>query len=217
MVMAVASCLWMLAYLLVAQPWRRPDIPQSSVQTVEEVMQHKPYTWYNCNPVYVLKCAYTKDKKDGAIDPVTNPHSARENEEKEPLTPEKRALLYTRGKLGAVVDGDKISVLCHADRTLKGACSRRVALIVIRKEYLFMQRDQQHYVMKRLHDRLEFETYMEILFEYCHYFANCFCLGQGKPAPPGGYEALKAVLAGDDTGSRSLGRSRSATLAAHGP
>ena len=54
----------------------------------------------------------------------------------------RQALLYTRGKLGAVVDGDKISVLCHADRTLKGACSRRVALIVIRKEYLFMQRDQ---------------------------------------------------------------------------
>lgn len=174
LVMAVASCLWMLAYLLVAQPWRRPDIPQSSVQTVEEVMQHKPYTWYNCNPVYVLKCAYTKDKKDGAVDEFTNPHSARENEEK--------ALLYTRGK-----------------------------------EYLFMQRDQQHHVMKRLHDRLEFETYMEILFEYCHYFANCFCLGKGNPAPPGGYEALKAVLAGDDTGSRSLGRSRSATLAAHGP
>ena len=27
---------------------------------------------------------------------------------------------------------------------------------------------------RRLHDRLEFETYMEIVFEYCHYFG---CLG----------------------------------------
>ena len=44
----------MLAYLLVAQPWRRPDIPQSSVQTVEEVMQHKPYTWYNCTLAQAL-------------------------------------------------------------------------------------------------------------------------------------------------------------------
>ncbi|CAE7267136.1 unnamed protein product [Symbiodinium natans] len=51
--MAVASCLWVFAYLVVARPWRRPDTPQSSVQTVDEVMLHKPYTWYNCGSAAV--------------------------------------------------------------------------------------------------------------------------------------------------------------------
>jgi len=158
LVMAGAMMLWVVAYLVVARPFRRPDIPQSMLSTVEEVMEKKPYTWYNCNPVYVLKCAYSEDVQRPDW---SNPKSSR--------TEDEEALLYTRGK-----------------------------------EYLYMQQHQQELIMRRLSDRLEFETYLEIFFGFCHWLGSCACFSSDKSkSNPPGYEELQQVWTTDDA-SRAL-------------
>eukprot|EP00930_Biecheleria_cincta_P023955 TRINITY_DN17219_c0_g1_i1.p1 TRINITY_DN17219_c0_g1~~TRINITY_DN17219_c0_g1_i1.p1 ORF type:complete len:1084 (-),score=132.54 TRINITY_DN17219_c0_g1_i1:296-3262(-) len=54
----LAGLLWIVAYLVFVHPFRWRVAPESNNVTVDDVFRHKTYSWYNCNPVYVLKCAY---------------------------------------------------------------------------------------------------------------------------------------------------------------
>ncbi|CAK8994488.1 Uncharacterized protein SCF082_LOCUS3959 [Durusdinium trenchii] len=87
--MILGAALWVMAYLLIIQPFRRSDAPASQHETVEEVMRMQPFSWYNCNPAYVLKCAYMKEL-------VPDSHLSG-NE----------ALLYRRGKEYLFIEKDK--------------------------------------------------------------------------------------------------------------
>ncbi|CAJ1411104.1 unnamed protein product [Effrenium voratum] len=82
----LAGSLWVVAYLSVVRPFRGSDASASQNETVEDVMRQVPYSWYNCNPAFVLKCAYFKD-----IDPDSRRLLCRDGAEAE-------ALLYRRGK-----------------------------------------------------------------------------------------------------------------------
>lgn len=111
------------AYLLLIQPFRRSAATAAQNETVEEVMKHKVFNWYNCistrffssprdfhsifieekalvrhrsfrgNPVYVLKCAYFKAAR-GLRRPGLE---AQEAVPQSHLTGDE-ALLYRRGK-----------------------------------------------------------------------------------------------------------------------
>lgn len=90
LVMILAGALWVLSYYLVVRPDRRCDARASQSETVEEVMQHQVFSWYNCNPAYVLKQAYLKDH-------VPESHLVSDSE----------AILYRRGKEYLFIPGDK--------------------------------------------------------------------------------------------------------------
>mmetsp|Transcript_30165 Transcript_30165/g.76626 ORF Transcript_30165/g.76626 Transcript_30165/m.76626 type:complete len:472 (-) Transcript_30165:82-1497(-) len=54
-----ASCLlWVLSYYYFVQPWTDKDANEEARITYEDVKADTLYSWFNCNPVYVLKCAY---------------------------------------------------------------------------------------------------------------------------------------------------------------
>lgn len=67
-VMLLAGCLWVICYYIIVRPDRRCDARASQVQneTIEEVMDHQVFSWYNCNPAYVLKLAYLKEEVPGS-------------------------------------------------------------------------------------------------------------------------------------------------------
>merc|ERR1712083_36820 len=55
----VASvALWCMCYWWVVKPFSKIDIDEHGARTLEEVATDTVYTWWNCNPVYVLKCKY---------------------------------------------------------------------------------------------------------------------------------------------------------------
>mmetsp|Transcript_171219 Transcript_171219/g.548937 ORF Transcript_171219/g.548937 Transcript_171219/m.548937 type:complete len:206 (+) Transcript_171219:2943-3560(+) len=48
----------MLSYWRYAQPWRHPSHVLKSDPSILHVKDNTLYTWFNCNPVYTLKCKY---------------------------------------------------------------------------------------------------------------------------------------------------------------
>jgi len=50
--------LWLLSYRLLLNPWAQKDVEELSTATFEDVKADLLYTWFNCNPVYTLKCEY---------------------------------------------------------------------------------------------------------------------------------------------------------------
>jgi len=50
--------LWMLSYWLYAKPWHHPAHDLKNDPSILHVKENTLYTWFNCNPVYTLKCKY---------------------------------------------------------------------------------------------------------------------------------------------------------------
>lgn len=49
---------WLLAYRFLLDPWSQHDADESDKSTFEDVKADMLYSWFNCNPVYALKCEY---------------------------------------------------------------------------------------------------------------------------------------------------------------
>jgi len=47
-----------LAYRFLLDPWRQQDAEENDQSSFDDVKADMLYTWFNCNPVYALKCEY---------------------------------------------------------------------------------------------------------------------------------------------------------------
>lgn len=56
---------WVIAYTRFVQPMHLEQVPEESAPTLDQVSGDTLYNWYNCNPVYVLKCEYYFKTEDG--------------------------------------------------------------------------------------------------------------------------------------------------------
>lgn len=102
----LAGVVWVVSYLVCVHPFRVRDAPQSSAMTVDEVFHHKTYSWYNCNPVYVLKCAYSKEVTSKFWE---HPTACDESgEEVVPFQLGKQYLFMSRAKQEKIMDLDDI-------------------------------------------------------------------------------------------------------------
>lgn len=102
----LAGLLWIVAYLVLVHPFRVREAPQSSAMTMDEVFHHKTYSWYNCNPVYVLKCAYSKEVASKSWE---NPTACDESgEEVVPFQLGKQYLFMSREKQEKIMKLDDI-------------------------------------------------------------------------------------------------------------
>jgi len=53
-------------YQLLIQPWVERDAVEDNLEVpIEDLKKETVYSWFNCNPVYVLKCKYFFQDKDG--------------------------------------------------------------------------------------------------------------------------------------------------------
>eukprot|EP00928_Gymnodinium_smaydae_P089833 TRINITY_DN7372_c0_g3_i1.p1 TRINITY_DN7372_c0_g3~~TRINITY_DN7372_c0_g3_i1.p1 ORF type:complete len:1087 (+),score=170.82 TRINITY_DN7372_c0_g3_i1:32-3292(+) len=50
--------LWCLTLYLFVRPFERQDVEEVSGMTVDDVRRECIFSWYNCNPVYILKAAH---------------------------------------------------------------------------------------------------------------------------------------------------------------
>merc|ERR1712048_1147003 len=61
--------LWIVGYYWLVKPLDFQNVEDSHKKTVDEVAADRLYTWFNCNPVFVLKCAhYFLDASGKSID-----------------------------------------------------------------------------------------------------------------------------------------------------
>jgi len=78
----LSSVVWTISYLLVVNPFEdlgsHPDYEDPSV---EEVKETTLYSWFNCNPVYVLKCKhYIQDidpDREHFLNPIASGHDGK--------------------------------------------------------------------------------------------------------------------------------------------
>lgn len=57
---------WVYCYTRFVDPLHPEHAEQMQSKSVEEVAADRLYTWFNCNPIYVLKCAYYFRDSSGA-------------------------------------------------------------------------------------------------------------------------------------------------------
>eukprot|EP00928_Gymnodinium_smaydae_P081226 TRINITY_DN64781_c0_g1_i1.p1 TRINITY_DN64781_c0_g1~~TRINITY_DN64781_c0_g1_i1.p1 ORF type:complete len:1052 (+),score=97.89 TRINITY_DN64781_c0_g1_i1:54-3209(+) len=55
---ALSSCLWHLCFTYLVNPWHRNVEAEDEDITYEDYKAERAYTWYNCNPIFVLKSQY---------------------------------------------------------------------------------------------------------------------------------------------------------------
>jgi len=62
----VSLLLWLVCYVCVTQPYKERDARElNRERTVEELKKTSVYSWLNTNPMFVLKCKYYFQDKDG--------------------------------------------------------------------------------------------------------------------------------------------------------
>jgi len=60
----LSFALWNLVYWKVVRPEEKEDLKEDEQFTEHEVKERTFYSWFNCNPVFVLKCAYYFQNED---------------------------------------------------------------------------------------------------------------------------------------------------------
>mmetsp|Transcript_48020 Transcript_48020/g.102886 ORF Transcript_48020/g.102886 Transcript_48020/m.102886 type:complete len:1137 (+) Transcript_48020:107-3517(+) len=80
----ISMIIWVIAYTKIVKPWTPPPGKTEEDQlTVAECQEHIFYSWYNCNPVFVLKCQYHwwDSKKEAFNDKRRKKHPIAQGEE----------------------------------------------------------------------------------------------------------------------------------------
>lgn len=144
-------CSWFLCVYCLVNPFRRDQIKEAANPSIEQVQDSLVFSWFNCNPVFVLKCFYYWQNHEG-------PSGFFFFQDRKGVTP-----WHADRRKGH-------PIACGADPD-------RVRFYEIGKEYLLLKDKKQQLAALhriRLSNTLEFETYMEHFLQFLHRIYSLF-------------------------------------------